>query len=146
MLPTAHRSPSKELNPAEPDAGAGEGEPDDLTDVEVEPEEVAADASSEGAAPAATISDQSQEGQEAQQDQVEEEVGAGDAAPAEDAQQEEESDTVADFAPEGAASGAPEEFPLTTGDFCEAELAEGDEAAVADAEADVRVSIHLPTL
>ena len=77
-------------------------------------------------------------------------VEAGDAVPADAEQQEEESDIVADFAPEGAASAAPEEFPLTTGDSREAELpkqdlgqvqpspeppvAEGDEAAVEGAD------------
>ena len=44
--------------------------------------------------------EQSQEGHQAQQDQVEEEVGPGDAAPAEAEQHE------------NAAGGAPQEFPL----------------------------------
>ena len=61
---------------------------------------------------------------------------AGDAVPADAEQEEEESDIVADFAPEGAASGAPEEFPLTTND------SEGDEAAVEEAAADVDVDVE----
>ena len=89
-------------------------------------------------------------------------MGAGDAAPADAEQLEEESDIVADFAPEGAASGAPEEFPLTTGDSPKAELppedyeqdlgqvqpspepavAEGDEAAAAEAAAVVDVDVE----
>ena len=83
-------------------------------------------------------------------------MGAGDAASAEAGQQEEaEEEIVADFAlaPDNAASGAPEEFPLTTGDSPEAEVppddyeqdlgqvrpslepavAEGDEAGIAAA-------------
>ena len=101
--------------------------------MEVEPEEVAAaGGSAEGVASAATVSpppglehpNQAQDGHEAQEDQADVDAGAGDSAPADAEQQkaraeEEESDIVADFAPEGA--GAPEEFPLTTGDSSEAE-------------------------
>ena len=118
--------------PAEPAVGVEREEELDegeFTDVELKP----ADFPAEGAGPAATISpppgveeaEQSQEGHQAQQDQVEEEVGAGDAAPAEAEQQEEtEEEIVADFAlaTEGAAGGAPEEFPLTTADSPEAEV------------------------
>ena len=100
----------------------------DYTDVEVEPEEFPP----EGVASAATVSpppgldqpEHTQEGQEAQQDQVEAEAAAGDAAPAEAEPEEEEEEIVANvvLAPEGAASGAPEEFPLDTGDSAEVEL------------------------
>ena len=81
-------------------------------------------------------------------------MGAGDAAPAEAEQQEEaEEEIVANFAlaPESAAGGAPEEFPLTTGDSFEAEVRchhllslqspkdEADIAAAEGAAADVEV-------
>ena len=100
----------------------------DCTDVEVEPEEFPP----EGAASAGTVSpppgldqpEQTQEGQEAQQDQVEAEAAPGDAVPPEAEPEEEEEEIVANIvlAPEGAASGAPEEFPLDTGDSPEVEL------------------------
>ena len=91
---------------AEPDAGAEEEEPDDLTDVEVEPEEVAADDSAEGVVPAAAISpppglkqpEQSQEGRSFNKirwrrkwEQVTQLLHA-------EAERQEEEDTVADFA------------------------------------------------
>ena len=128
--------PEQELQPAEQAAGADRGDESDAgeyTDVEVEPEDFPA----EEAELAATISpppcldqpEQSQEGQHAQQDQVEVEVGAGDAASVEAGQQEEaEEEIVANFvlAPEGAASGAPEEFPLTTGNSPDAEVPSDD--------------------
>ena len=134
--------PEQELNPAEPDA-ADEEEPNDLIDVEVEPEDILA---AEGVEPAATISpppgleqpEQSQEGQEAQQDQVEEEVGAGDAAPAEAERQEEESDTVADFAPEDYEQDLGQVQPSP-----ELPVAEGDEAAAEAADAEVDVDLLL---
>ena len=81
-------------------------------------------------------------------------MGARDAAPADAEQQEEESDTVADFAPESAASGAPEELPLTTGHSPEAELPRedyeqglgqvqpSDEAVAEGADADVDVDVE----
>ena len=93
--------PEQELNPADPAAGATEElqqqDLDDYTDVEVEPEEFPA----EGVASAATVSpppgleqpEQTQEGQEAQQDQVEAEAAAGGAAPAEAEPEGEESET-----------------------------------------------------
>ena len=78
----------------------------DYTDVEVEPEEFPP----EGVASAATVSpppgldqpEHTQEGQEAQQDQVEAEAAAGDAAPAEAEPEEEEEEIVANvvLAPE----------------------------------------------
>ena len=125
--------PEQELNPADPAVRSTEDRQQqdlddytdvevDYTDVEVEPEEFPP----KGAASAATVSpppgldqpEHTQEGQEAQQDQVEAEAAAGDAVPAEAEPEEEEEEIVANvvLAPEGAASGAPEEFPLDTGD------------------------------
>ena len=172
--------PEQELNPDPAVRSAADRQEQDLddytdvevdyTDVEVEPEEFPP----EGTASAAAVSpppgldqpEHTQEGQEAQQDQVEAEAAAGDAAPAEAEPEEEEEEIVAHvvLAPEGAASGAPEEFPLDTGDSPEVELppegneqgldqvqasppeppvAEGDgEAAVAAAEAEVDAEVE----
>ena len=136
--------PEQELNPDPAVRSAADRQEQDLddytdvevdyTDVEVEPEEFPP----EGTASAAAVSpppgldqpEHTQEGQEAQQDQVEAEAAAGDAAPAEAEPEEEEEEIVARvvLAPEGAASGAPEEFPLDTGDSPEVELPpEGNE-------------------
>ena len=119
--------PEQELNPADPAVRPTEDRQQqdlddytdvevDYTDVEVEPEEFPP----EGAASAATVSpppgleqpEQTQEGQEAQQHQVEAEAAAGDAVPAEAEPEEEEEEIVANIvlAPKGAASGAPEEL------------------------------------
>ena len=102
--------PEQELNPADPAVRPTEDRQQqdlddytdvevDYTDVEVEPEEFPP----EGAASVATVSpppgldqpEQTQEGQEAQQDQVEAEAAAGDAVPAEAEPEEEEEEIVA---------------------------------------------------
>ena len=101
--------PEQELNPADPAVRPTEDRQQqdlddytdvevDYTDVEVEPEEFPP----EGAASAATVSpppgldqpEQTQEGQEAQQDQVEAEAAAGDAVPAEAEREEEEEEEI----------------------------------------------------
>ena len=172
--------PEQELNPDPAVRSAADRQEQDLddytdvevdyTDVEVEPEEFPPEGTASAAAasppPGLDQPEHTQEGQEAQQDQVEAEAAAGGAAPAEAEPEEEEEEIVAHvvLAPEGAASGAPEEFPLDTGDSPEVELppegneqgldqvqasppeppvAEGDgEAAVAAAEAEVDAEVE----
>ena len=101
--------PEQELNPDPAVRSAEDRQQQDLddytdvevdyTDVEVEPEEFPP----KGTASAAAVSpppgleqpEHTQEGQEAQQDQVEAEAAAGDAAPAEAEPEEEEEEIIA---------------------------------------------------